>query len=123
MDARVSRVRGKGSGLPGAMNWIQKIVSTIINIFNSRGHGRRKAVGFEFKFGLPKKKDKTMPTTVSITNEQKVKVTLKPVTETGKPAKLDGKPAWTAIAGNSQVVVADDGLSADLISSDTPGET
>jgi len=64
-----------------------------------------------------------MPTTVSITNEQKVKATLTPVTETGKPAKLDGSPSWAVVSGNSQVVVSDDGLSADLISSDDPGET
>jgi len=105
------------------MSWMQTIVRTIINIFNSRGHGRRKAVGFAFKFGLPKNKKRNMPTTVSISNEQKVKVTLTPVTETGKPAKLDGSPSWAVVSGNSQVVVADNGLSADLISSDDPGET
>lgn len=64
-----------------------------------------------------------MPATVEITNEQKVKATLTPVTATGKPAKLDGMPSWAVITGNSQVVVADDGLSADLVSSDDPGDT
>lgn len=62
-------------------------------------------------------------TEVSITNEQQVNVVLKPVTATGKPAKLDGAPTWTVISGNSTVKVADDGLSADLISSDDPGDT
>lgn len=96
----------------------------IINIFNSDcGHGRRRAVGFHLKFGLPTNKEKRMPTTVSLTNEQQVKVTLTPVTDTGKPAKLDGAPSWAVISGNSQVVVSDDGLSADLISSDDPGDT
>jgi hypothetical protein len=96
----------------------------VVNIFNSDcGHGRRRAVGFEFKFGLPKTKKKNMPTTVSITNEQQIKVTLAPVTDTGKPAKLDGAPAWAVISGNSRVVVSDDGLSADLVSSDDPGDT
>jgi hypothetical protein len=97
----------------------------IINIFTScHGHGRRRAAVFHFKFGLPQKKENIpMPTTVEITNEQKVKVTLAPVTDTGKPAKLDGSPSWAVITGNSQVVVADDGLSADLISSDDPGDT
>lgn len=60
---------------------------------------------------------------LTITNEQKINVTLKPVTATGKPAKLDGAPSWTTLSGNSQVQVADDGLSADLISSDDPGDT
>jgi hypothetical protein len=60
---------------------------------------------------------------IKLTNEQQVKVTLTPKTDSGKPAKLDGVPAWTVTSGNSQVVVADDGLSADLISSDAPGDT
>ncbi len=64
-----------------------------------------------------------MPLTVSITNEQQVTVTLSPKTDSGRPAKLDGSPAWTVTSGNSQLVVADDGLSANLISSDDPGET
>ncbi len=64
-----------------------------------------------------------MPLAVSITNEQKVTVTLKPVTNAGKPAKLDGAPAWTVVSGDSTVVAAADGLSASLVSSDTPGDT
>jgi len=60
---------------------------------------------------------------IKITNEQKIGVTLFPVTDTGKPAKLDGSPAWTVISGNSQLVVAEDGLSVTLISSDDPGVT
>ncbi len=60
---------------------------------------------------------------IKLTNEQKVNVTITPRTDTGKPAKLDGSPTWTVISGNSQVAVSDDGLSADLISSDEPGET
>lgn len=64
-----------------------------------------------------------MPIEVSITNEQKVPVTLTPVTDTGKPAQLDGMPAWTVVSGNSQVVTSTDGLSAELISSDQPGDT
>ncbi len=59
----------------------------------------------------------------TITNEQKVNVTLKPVTDTGKPAKLDGAPVWSVVSGDSTVVAAPDGLSADLVSSDTPGDT
>lgn len=64
-----------------------------------------------------------MAVTIKITNEQKVNVALKPVTDAGKPAKLDGAPVWTVVAGDSTVVPAADGLSADLISSDTPGDT
>jgi len=60
---------------------------------------------------------------IQITNEQQVKVSLAPVTDTKKPATLDGAPAWTTTSGNSQVVVAEDGLSATLVSSDEPGVT
>lgn len=60
---------------------------------------------------------------IKITNEQKVTVTLSPKTDTGKPAKLDGSPAWAVISGNSTVTVSDDGLSAVLTSADDPGDT
>lgn len=81
-------------------------------------------VGFGFKFGLPTLKErKHMPATVTITNEQKVTATLAPVTATGKPAKLDGIPTWTVQSGDSVVNVAADGLSAEVVSSDTPGDT
>ena len=60
---------------------------------------------------------------VTITNEQKVNVKLNPTTDAGKPAKLDGAPVWSVVSGDSTVVVAEDGMSADLVSSDTPGDT
>lgn len=60
---------------------------------------------------------------ITITNEQKVRVTLAPVTTGGKPAKLDGKPAWRVDSGNSTINVSEDGLSADLVSADEPGDT
>lgn len=60
---------------------------------------------------------------IKITNEQKVKVTLAPVTSAGKPAQLDGTPTWEKSSGDSTMEVAADGLSASLISSDTPGES
>jgi len=84
---------------------------------------RRKRVSFDFIVGVPQPKEKNMPLELKITNEQKVNVTITPRTDTGKPAKLDGSPAWTVVSGNSQVVVSEDGLSADLISSDEPGDT
>jgi hypothetical protein len=59
--------------------------------------------------------------TIAITNEEKVKVTLVPVTATGKPARLDGAPVWTLVSGEATVEPAEDGLSAYLISADTPG--
>jgi len=100
-------------------------VSWLSHIFHHRHRGRRKVVQFNYAFGLAvnKTKVKHMPVAISITNEQKVPVTLTPVTDTGKPAKLDGKPTWSVVSGDSTIVVADDGMSADLVSSDSPGDT
>jgi hypothetical protein len=60
---------------------------------------------------------------IKLTNEQKVLVRLRPVTSTGKDVAVDGKPTWNIQSGNSTIEVAEDGLSATLISSDTPGDT
>lgn len=59
-----------------------------------------------------------MPLELTITNEQKVQVTLNPVTATGKPARLDGAPTWAITSGPGTLDVASDGLSAFLISPD-----
>ena len=86
----------------------------------------RRRVALGFAFGLPTNKEsKPMPAEITLTNEQKVKATLAPVTATGKPAQLDpnNKPKWSIISGDSTVEVAEDGLSATIISSDTPGDT
>lgn len=60
-----------------------------------------------------------MPLDLTITNEEKVKVTLAPVTSTNKPAKLDGTPEWVTISGPAKLEPASNGLSAYLISDDT----
>lgn len=78
----------------------------------------------EFKVGpVTNKERKNKMLEITITNEQKVNVTLHPVTATGRPAQVDGAPTWEVVTGNSTVVPAVDGLSADLISSDDPGDT
>ena len=59
---------------------------------------------------------------VTITNEQKVLVTLNPTTGAGHPAKVEGKPNWN-ISGLSTLVVAEDGMSAYLVSSDETGQS
>jgi hypothetical protein len=55
---------------------------------------------------------------LTLTNEQKVTVSLKPITASGKPAKLDGKPEWTVLSGPAAVTPAADGLSAVIESDD-----
>lgn len=105
---------------------LEKLMNVIINIFGGECPKRKKAVTLGFKFGLPKlkKKGNNMPAEISITNEQKVPVTLTPETDSGKPAKLDGKPSVSIVSGNSQVAnVSEDGLSFELVSSDDPGDT
>ena len=53
---------------------------------------------------------------LTLTTEQKAKVTVKPLTAKGNPAPVDDAPGWSisdpAIAS---LVVAPDGLSADVI--------
>lgn len=86
----------------------------------------KKRVRLHFSVGLPKNKNESepyMPLTVSITNEQKVKVTLTPKTDTGKPASVDGVPTWQVLSGGSSIEAADDGMSAYLISGNDPGDT
>lgn len=80
-------------------------------------------VRFGFGVGMPQKKERNRMLELTITNEQKIRVTLSPKTDTGKPAPLDGVPTWEIVTGNATLAVAADGLSADLISADDPGDS
>jgi len=97
----------------------RKTVTTVIEVPCPRH------VHFNYGVGLttnkPKEPHKMLELT--ITNEQKVQVTLFPVTEGGDPAKLDGAPAWSVVSGDSTVEPAEDGMSAFLVSADDPGDT
>lgn len=53
---------------------------------------------------------------ITITNEEKVQVTLTPTTAAGNPATLDGVPTWIVTEGDATLEVAEDGLSAFLVS-------
>ncbi len=53
---------------------------------------------------------------ITITNEEKVQLTLAPTTAAGNPATLDGIPTWTVVSGDATVEVSEDGLSAFLVS-------
>jgi hypothetical protein len=107
---------------------MKRLLHFVINIININlcEKGRRIGLKLGFLFGLPqvkcKRKESTM-VQVTITNEQKVLVTLAPVTATNKPAQLDGQPKWTVVSGKSIVVPDEGGMSASLISSDDPGDT
>jgi hypothetical protein len=97
----------------------------IAKALDKLGQNNKPGITFGFAVGLPQNKNQTthMPLDLTITNEQKIPVTLAPVTATGKPAKLDGAPTWTVQSGNATVVPSADGLSADLVSADEPGDT
>lgn len=101
---------------------MSRFIDIIVFIF---GRPKRPSGWFDYKVGLVETKNKTnrMPLELILTNEQKIPVTLAPKTATGKPATLDGAPTWEVQSGNSTVVVAPDGLSAELVSSDDPGDT
>lgn len=62
---------------------------------------------------------------VSITNEQKVKITAKPKTKAGRPASFDGAVKATVQTGDSTVMDDPDGdpNSFIAVSSDAPGDT
>jgi hypothetical protein len=52
---------------------------------------------------------------LTLTTEQKAKVTVKPLTAGGKPARVDGVPGWnTSDVAVATLVVAPDGMSADV---------
>ena len=54
---------------------------------------------------------------ITINNEEKVLVTLAPLTAAGNPANLDGAPVWAVVeGGDATLEVAADGLSAFLVS-------
>jgi hypothetical protein len=83
---------------------------------------RRRNLSWRVGIAKPKTSQSSM-LEITLTNEQKVTVTLSPVTESGRPAKLDGAPSWSVTSGEGQVLPAEDGLSAVLVSSDNPGDT
>lgn len=100
-----------------------------LNFYFSECHSHKKEKPhFEFSIGAAQLKNKrSSKMNISITTEQKVNVKIVPVTSTGKPAKLDGKPTWTKLSpqdpDGATLVVAADGLSAFLVSSDVIGDT
>lgn len=53
---------------------------------------------------------------VKSNSEEKVMLTLNPVSAAGNPAKLDGVPTWTLLEGDATIVPSEDGLSCELIS-------
>lgn len=63
-----------------------------------------------------------MPAEASVTNEEKVLVTVNPVTSHGRPAALDG-PITVEVQSGSGTFELQDDKSFYAISSDDPGDT
>lgn len=83
---------------------------------------------FGYKIGPVQEKSQplklfTMPLDITISTKQKIQVTLAPKGADGKPFTLTSKPTWAVTAGIATLQVADDGLSAWLISSDSEGDS
>ena len=55
--------------------------------------------------------------TIHLTTREKVLVTLHP------SMPVDGLPEWMIVEGESTVEASDNGMSAELVSADVPGET
>lgn len=87
-----------------------------------KSHRKRKKVHFTYSVEVSEKRKVSMPLQIKINDEQKVNVTLKPVTPKGKPVAVQN-PQWSVVDGDSTLVVGADGMSADLVSADTPGIT
>ena len=58
---------------------------------------------------------------LKLTNKQKATVTINPKNAVGASVTVDGKPIWEITSGTATIVVSEDGLSAEVVSSDTPG--
>ena len=77
---------------------------------------------FAFSVGMAVPKEKKMPLELTITNEEKIDITVKPITSTGKPATLDGSVIFSVTSGAGTIEGIDD-KSAFLVSPDSPGDT
>lgn len=66
-----------------------------------------------------------MPLEANCTNEEKVNVSLHPVTSTGRPAQVDANnpPTYVVQSGDGTTAPAADGLSCFVLSGDNPGDT
>lgn len=99
-------------------------VLAVLKAYHCGRRSVKRRIHFEYQTEVQdKRKEPNMPLSKKINDEQQIVVHLNPTTPKGKPVKLDGKPEWSVVDGDSTLEVADDGLSATLISSDTPGVT
>jgi len=111
LESRLCHIEKKLDLLNLAMHFINKKLDKLGTVSLAKA-------GFTYKVRIQGKKETYMPLEVTLTNEQKLNVTLSPVTATGKTAKLDGAPEWVVSSGPATLVTSPDGLSSDIVSSD-----
>lgn len=92
--------------------------------FISKATNKKKtSIGLSYIVGPPiLKRKEVIAVELNITNEQKVKVTVNPVTLAGNPATLDGPIKVDVQSGDGTVEMIDD-KSFYLISGNAPGDT
>jgi hypothetical protein len=78
---------------------------------------------FEWSIGLITTKNQGSKMDITLTNEQQVNVTLKPVSAKGKPVGLDGAPVWALTTGSCTIQPSADGLSCLIVSGDDAGDS
>lgn len=106
---------------------LNKIANSLSSIDRTLRHAFPKAPvnqasGFKFSLELSLKPENTMPVEVSLSTEERVRVTAAPVTKSGKPAKLDGAVSFSS--DNPDVVIETiDDTSAFINSPETPGDS
>jgi hypothetical protein len=102
---------------------MDKAITYITNIFIGGSKARSGQCRFNFAVGRPQQKKGKNMLELSITNEQKIKVTCNPVTAAGQAVALDGPITVDVQSGDGTVELDPDGLSFSLISGELPGDT
>jgi hypothetical protein len=59
---------------------------------------------------------------ITLTVKEKAVAEIHPLSYSGKDRKVE-KTSWKVVSGDSTIIPAEDGLSAEIVSSDTPGVT
>lgn len=98
---------------------------TLLNILLSRPkrHKRSQFSRFNLKIERPQsKRSENIMLELTCTNEEKIKITVNPVTTAGKPTPLDGAIAVSIQGGDGTVALIDNN-SFYVISGDNPGDT
>ena len=99
----------------GAKSGEGRLLFTVGPVTNKRDDSIR----FNFSVGpVTQKVNIVMPLALKLTTEQKVNVTITPVTAGGKPAQLDSVPVWSVNSGSVTLAPAVDGLSCFILAGD-----